>query len=148
MCAAMFQTDFRNKRVLDMGCGTGVLAILAKKLGASDILAIDIDEWSVQNSAENCATNSAAGIEVKLGDIGLLRDEKEFEVILANINKNILKAHLPAYSGKLKTGGLLFLSGFFKTDVEELTAIAAKNGLKLKAKSVKEEWAMLMLERD
>ncbi len=147
MCAAMFKTDLKDKHVLDMGCGTGVLAILAKKLGAKTILAIDIDEWSVENSIENCASNNCTEIIVKKGDIDQVKTEKEFDIILANINKNILKMHLPTYSAKLNAGGKLFLSGFFKTDADELSAVAAKNNLKSISLSSKNEWAMMMLEK-
>lgn len=148
MCAAMFETDLNNKRVLDMGCGTGVLAILAKKLGAAAVLAIDIDEWSVQNSIENCATNNCNEIVVKQGDVDLLKAENNFEIIFANINKNILKAQLPFYSDKLIRGGKLFLSGFFKTDVEELLACAEKYNLKFTANKLKNEWAMMVLQKE
>lgn len=147
MCAAMFETDFKNKRVLDMGCGTGVLAILAKKLGATDLLAIDIDEWSVENSIENCANNGAADIVVKLGDVDLLNNEKPFDVILANINKNILKKQIPSYSEKIKAGGKLFLSGFFTTDVNELKVVAEANSFTFVNTSSSGEWAMMLLEK-
>ncbi|MGZ3901715.1 MAG: 50S ribosomal protein L11 methyltransferase, partial [Bacteroidia bacterium] len=140
MCAAMFENDFKNKRVLDMGCGTGVLAILAKLLGAKDILAIDIDEWSVENSFENCAVNKAENIVVRKGDVDLLPGENNFDFIIANINKNILKAHIPSYSSKLNPGGDLFLSGFFTTDVEELSETAKFHGLNVKHYYSKDEW--------
>jgi ribosomal protein L11 methyltransferase len=145
MCAAMFEANLKNKRVLDMGCGTGVLAILASKLGANDILAVDIDEWSVENSLENCSVNGCAEIKIKKGDIEILKNEKPFEIILANINKNILKMHLPVYANKLEQGGKLFLSGFFKTDVDELASVAASHGLKIKTQHSKNEWAMVVL---
>ncbi len=147
MCAAMFETDFKNKRVLDMGCGTGVLAILAIKLGATDVLAIDIDEWSVENSIENCATNGCEKIIIKKGDVDALKEEKPFDIILANINKNILKLQLPVYSDKLQPGSKLFLSGFFKTDVEELAAVAKLHKLNFKIENSKNEWAMMILEK-
>ncbi|MCE3259677.1 MAG: ribosomal methyltransferase [Bacteroidetes bacterium] len=147
VCAAMFEQDFHNKRVLDMGCGTGVLAILAKVLGAKDILGIDIDEWSVENSIENCATNNASSIVIKKGDIDLVEKEKNFDIILANINKNILKKHIPVYSSKLNSGGKLFLSGFFKTDAEELIEFCQKNKFKLDTQNSKDEWTMLVMEK-
>lgn len=147
MCAAMFEIDFKNKRVLDMGCGTGVLAILAHILEAKEILAIDIDEWSVENSIENFEVNNCSGIPVKKGDIDIISAENEFDIIIANINKNILKKHIPAYSQKLKPGGKLFLSGFFKTDVDELTEVANTNQLKVQTVHSKDEWAMLILNK-
>ena len=147
MCAVMFETDLINKSVLDMGCGTGVLAILAKKRKAKNVLGIDIDEWSVQNSIENCEANNCSDIIIKLGDIDLLKSENDFDVILANINKNILKKHLPVYSAKLKKGGKIFLSGFFNTDVDELKLIAETNDLKFVKSNFKNEWAMIVLEK-
>ncbi|MBA3665236.1 MAG: 50S ribosomal protein L11 methyltransferase [Bacteroidetes bacterium] len=147
MCAALFKINFHNSRVLDMGCGTGVLAILAHKLGSNDILAVDIDDWSVENSIENCAVNHAESIVVKKGDIDQVLHEKNFDIIIANINKNILKAHIPSYSLKLNPGGKLLLSGFFVTDVEELIQAASANHLKLESKNAKDEWAIIVLEK-
>lgn len=147
VCKGMSEIDLKNKRVLDMGCGTGILAIFAKFLGAKDILAIDIDEWSVENSIENCIKNNCEEIVVKKGDIDSLEIEKPFDVIIANINKNILKMHLPVYSKKLIAGGKLFLSGFFTTDIDELKAIAEKENLKFISFKKENEWAMIMLEK-
>jgi ribosomal protein L11 methyltransferase len=147
MCAAMFGVDLKMKRVLDMGCGTGVLAILAKKMGAKGILAIDIDEWSVENCSENCEINHCNDIVVLQGDINLLEKENPFDVILANINKNILKAHMRSYAKKLKPGGKLLLSGFFKTDVYELTRAAKNVGMQFVSDRSKGEWAMVILEK-
>ena len=147
VCKTMFELEFKNKRVLDMGCGTGILAILAKQLGAAFILAIDIDAWSVENSIENCVTNNCADIEVKQGDVNLLQNELAFDIIIANINKNILKLHLPAYATKLKAGAKLILSGFFTTDIAELTAVAAEHALKVITHKNENEWATLLLEK-
>lgn len=147
MCAAMFNVDFNQKHVLDMGCGTGVLAILACFLNAKNILAIDIDDWSVENSIENCAVNNCEKIIVKKGDIESLEEEANFDLILANINKNILKKHIPFYSQKLNLKGKLFLSGFFKTDVDELVELAEGNSLKLNKPYFKDEWAALVFEK-
>jgi ribosomal protein L11 methyltransferase len=143
MCEAMFAPGIQMHRVLDMGCGTGVLAILAKKLGADHVLAVDIDEWSVENSIENCAANNCADIVVKKGDIDIIREEKFFDLVLANINKNILKAHMKSYSEKLEVKGNLLISGFFKTDVEELTDAAKNAGLTYHSMKCKDEWAMV-----
>jgi ribosomal protein L11 methyltransferase len=147
MCRQLFYTDVKNKRVLDMGCGTGILAILAKKLGAAEVLGIDIDEWSVENAIENCETNNFADIKIMKGDADLLESERPFDVILANINKNILKTQIPFYFGAIKAGGQLFLSGFFTTDVEELIAVAYDNGFTFLSTSNENEWAMMLLEK-
>lgn len=148
MCRELFKTQVTGKRILDMGCGTGILAILAKQLGAGEVLGIDIDEWSVENSIENCATNNYPDIVVKKGDVKLLSEEKPFELILANINKNILKADIPSYALKLVRGGRLFLSGFFTTDVAELKEVAAKNSLRFVSEGHENEWAVMVLEKN
>lgn len=145
MCKAMFSLPILNKVVLDMGCGTGVLAILAKKLGATATLAIDIDEWSVENTIENCQVNNTSDIEVKKGDARLLPTEAKFDVILANINKNILKQDMQAYYNCLQTNGYLLLSGFFITDVEELTQHATQLGFSFDSTSSKNAWAIIQL---
>lgn len=147
MCEAMFEAELNGKRVLDMGCGTGVLAILADMRGAKEVLAIDIDEWSVENSIENCQVNNAKKVIVKKGDIDLVEKETPFEVIIANINKNILKLHMPVYASRLNAGGPLFLSGFFTTDEEELLSHAAQFNLVLHSKKAKDGWAMLRLQK-
>lgn len=147
VCAQMFNTDFKNKRVLDMGCGTGILAILATILEASNIVAIDIDEWSVENAIENCRDNNAYNITIKKGDVESLENETPFDIILANINKNILKSQIPVYANKIIKGGTLFLSGFFTTDVSELTSLAETVGFKYISTSNEDEWAVLIMER-
>lgn len=147
VCAQMFKTDFKNKRVLDMGCGTGILAILATILEAKNIVAIDIDEWSVENAIENCRDNKASNIIVKKGDVDSLENEAPFDIILANINKNILKKQIPVYANKIIKGGTLFLSGFFTTDVPELSSLAETVGFKFLSTSKEDEWAVLMMER-
>jgi ribosomal protein L11 methyltransferase len=145
VCKHMFNTDFKHKMVLDMGCGTGILAILARQLGAATVTGIDIDAWSVENAIENCQTNHCSDIHIYQGDEKSLLHEKTYDVILANINKNILKRQLPLYSGKLKPGGYLFLSGFFTTDVLELTAVAEANGFSFGLSDQENEWAMIVL---
>jgi ribosomal protein L11 methyltransferase len=147
MCLEMLGTDIKNKCVLDMGCGTGILAILAKKLGASRVVGIDIDEWSVENSLENCEMNDCKEIELRKGDVRLLKNDLVFDLILANINKNILKADLPTYANHLKQAGKIFLSGFFKTDASELKDIAGLNGLNFVSISSDDEWAMMVFEK-
>lgn len=147
MCRELFNTDLKDKRVLDMGCGTGILAILAKILGAGEVLGIDIDEWSVENAIENCAANNYPDILLKKGDVDLLYTEKAFDVILANINKNILKNQIPTYSKVAVKGTKLFLSGFFTTDVEELKTVAATQGFGFITSHHENEWAMMVLEK-
>lgn len=134
------------KKVLDMGTGTGVLAILAEFKGAEEILAVDIEPWSVENTKENAERNNCSKIKALEGDIDVTFGNK-FGLILANINKNVLKAHLPAYASICETGGLLYLSGFFETDVAELTSEAKKVGFELVEVRTKETWASMKLIR-
>jgi len=143
----MFELDFKHKTVLDMGCGTGILAILAQQLGADTILGIDIDDWSIENSIENAAINNAREIEFKKGDASLLTTEAAFDMILANINKNVLKADMASYYKSLKPQGHLLLSGFFITDVEELSQLAASLGFTVEKSYHKNEWAVIKLRK-
>ena len=147
MCKNLLEQDLKNKTVFDMGTGTGVLAILAKKLGAKEIIGNDIDDWSVENALENCTTNNCKEIKIFKGDSGLLASKQTYDVILANINKNVLKSYLPLLSGSVKQGGFIFISGFFKTDREELINLASANYLKLHKQELKNDWAMLLFQR-
>lgn len=148
MCKQLFQINLKNKTVLDMGCGTGVLAILAKKLGALKVVGVDIDEWSVENSIENCANNNCNDIEIKLGSKEALINYNSFDVILANINKNVLKDQMAVYANLLENGGSLLLSGFFNTDITELEQVAENNSLKLIDSFTKNNWAVMKLVKD
>jgi ribosomal protein L11 methyltransferase len=147
VCKTMFELDFKNTSVLDMGCGTGILAILAKQLGATSILGIDIDEWSIENSIENAAINAASDIVFKKGDASLLPVKPTFDIVLANINKNILKKDLASYYQSLKKDGYVLLSGFFTADVEELTNLAKSIGFSSVAQYNKNEWAVIKLKK-
>jgi ribosomal protein L11 methyltransferase len=142
MCEEITSLSLDGKKVLDMGSGTGVLAILAEKCGAKEILAIDIESWSVENCEENTKRNKCSKIISKLGDIINIKGQY-FDVIIANINKNVLLAHLPSYSKCLNTNGILLLSGFFETDAEDLISAAFEENLVLHSKKIKDGWAML-----
>lgn len=144
MTKALFELEIIPKRVLDMGTGTGVLAIVAEKLGAEEIIAVDIEDWSVENAIENCSRNNCSQIRCIHGDIDVVEGEN-YGLILANINKNILKSHLPEYSRLLEKGGVLFLSGFFVSDVDELRSAAENVGLKFSRTYSKDEWAAIQL---
>ena len=146
MCEAILKLDLTNKNVLDMGSGTGVLSILCEKKGSTKITAIDIEEWSVENCKENIISNDCSHIETFCGDIDLI-DGKKFDVIFANINKNILKRHLQEYLISLSENGLLYLSGFFSTDINELKLLAEEIGLNYISTNAKDEWAMLVLQK-
>ena len=145
MCSFLLEENVKGNRVLDMGTGTGILAILAEQLGADSILAVDIEDWSVENTLENAERNACAKIEGKCGDIDCIL-ENEFDVILANINRNILMRHLPSYSDKLKQNGTLFLSGFFNSDAEDLKQAAQELGLTFTEQKSEENWCALKFE--
>jgi ribosomal protein L11 methyltransferase len=139
MTKAMLEFIPFPKKVLDMGTGTGVLAILAEKLGASEITAIDIESWSVENTIENLERNGCNNATSLCGDINLI-DGMEFDIVLANINKNVLKAHMPSYAKHLIPNGTLIISGFFETDVDELIEVAGLQSLAFVKKISKETW--------
>jgi len=138
----LFNLDVKGKRILDMGTGTGVLAIIADKLGADYVFAPDIDEWSFNNANENVELNGCSKIEVALGGDELL-EGKQFDIIIANINKNILIQHYPVYAKALVSGGIMLNSGFFTTDKNDLVEEAEKNGFVFESIESKDEWAML-----
>jgi ribosomal protein L11 methyltransferase len=139
MIQHILKNDFRNKSVLDMGCGTGVLAILAEKVGASQLDAIDIDNWCYLNSLENAERNGCHNISVYEGDVSLLQ-KQHYDCIIANINRNILLQDIPIYAKHLNKKGHLFLSGFYEEDLELITNICSKNGLVFKDKILKNKW--------
>lgn len=145
MIQQMLEMDFQGKTVLDMGCGTSVLAIFAKQKGAERVVAIDIDEWSVENSIENAERNGVE-LEISQGTAENLGSE-HFDIILANINRNILISDIPVYVSVLKNGGLLLLSGLCFFDVEDILEVCEEHGLKLKNKQQREEWMSLLLEK-
>ena len=146
MTKALFELNEMPANVLDMGTGTGVLAIVAENLGAKRILAIDIEDWSAVNAAENADRNNSMNIECVCGDIDILGDEK-FGLVIANINKNILKLHMEAYSRALNSSGTLLLSGFFASDVDELVEFANQYDLEKTNLFGKDEWAAIQLTK-
>jgi ribosomal protein L11 methyltransferase len=147
MSKSMFNLPIQQSSVLDMGCGTGILAILAKKMNAKNVLGIDIDDWSIENSIENAEVNQTKEIKFEKGDASLLPLTETFDIILANINKNVLKNDLSKYYACLKKDGFLLLSGFFTTDVEELKQLAIKIGFNFVEKFNKNEWAVIKLQK-
>ena len=145
MIQQMLEMNFEDKKVLDMGCGTSVLAIFAKQKGAGDTLAIDIDEWSVENSKENSERNKVE-LRIELGTADSLGKEK-FDIILANINRNILISDIPSYVSVLEEGGQLLLSGLCFFDVDDIMEVCTQQKLSLKKKLQREEWCSLLLEK-
>lgn len=139
--------DLTGKSVLDCGCGTGILGIVALRLGANRVLGYDIDEWSSENAKHNAALNGVNNLDVLLGDASVLDGVKEeFDVVIANINRNILLNDMTAFRSHLKTGGRLILSGFYETDVPMLEQAAQSNGLTIIDVVTDGEWACAMFE--
>jgi len=139
MLQQMLQIDFKGKRVLDMGCGTAVLAILAEMRGAMSIDAIDIDSWSYQNAQENIQRNECQNISVYHGDATLLGDNT-YDVILANINRNILLNDIGEYVNCMSEHGQLLLSGFYTSDLDAISSKCGAHGLRFEKKLQKNDW--------
>ncbi|MBQ1752969.1 MAG: 50S ribosomal protein L11 methyltransferase [Paludibacteraceae bacterium] len=136
----LLRDNFRGKRVLDMGCGTAVLGILASMRGASEVDGIDIDEWSVRNARENCAL-SGVNMNISLGDAALLASQgKTYNAILANINLNILLRDMEAYCAALEPKGVLYMSGFYTSDLPQLSRRAKRLGLEYLGSIENEDW--------
>jgi ribosomal protein L11 methyltransferase len=142
MIEAMLELDLKGKKVLDMGCGTGVLGILADHLGASWVLAVDNDQWAFENTLENVARNAAPAVAVKLGDLAVLEDGV-FDVILANITRNILVRDIPGYCKHLVSKGILVVSGFLAEDVQFVLNTAYQCGLEHQKTGEKANWISL-----
>ena len=152
LLAEMVDMAWNGQSVLDMGCGSGVLGIYAAIQGAGNVVAVDIDPWSVRNTEENLALNGLeAGprFEVREGGAVVLSEEDKdrFDVVIANINRNILLADMAAYARVLKPRGILMLSGFMEPDVPALTAAAAEFGWEATGLRAEEEWRILTLRR-
>jgi len=139
MVAYFLEQDLNGKSVLDMGCGTAVLAILAQKKGAQPVMAIDNDEWAYENSLENIRINHASGIQVKLGDASLLGKER-YDFIFANINRNILLNDIPTYAACMNTGASLFVSGFLEEDLAVISEVCQKHFLQLAGYKEDNRW--------
>ncbi|MEY4287164.1 MAG: hypothetical protein RL511_1250 [Bacteroidota bacterium] len=146
ICQQMLGMELKDKLVLDMGAGTGVLAILAELLGAEQIIAIEIEAWSAENILENVALNGSKKITAIHGGAPEI-PALAFDVILANINKNVLLEQLPAYSKALAPNGTLLLSGFFVTDAPDLIAAAANVGFEWIGTEARENWAVVLLKK-
>lgn len=135
-----FSAEMKDKTVLDMGCGTGILSIMAVKVGAASVTGIDIDEWSYHNAMENIRNNRLRNISIKIGDAGLLAEEKEFDFILANINRNILLEDMPRYIEHLAPHGYLIMSGFYTQDLPLIQQKAEACGLRFYSQKTENNW--------
>jgi ribosomal protein L11 methyltransferase len=147
MLSAQMKMDHRGKRVMDAGCGTAILSVMASKLGAKEVEAFDIDEWSVENGNENTVNNNCSNVHIQLGKINEVNLTGTFNIILANINKNILLAEMQQYAAYLKPKGELLLSGFYVKDIPDLNAEASTWGLQEITHQERETWACLLLQK-
>jgi ribosomal protein L11 methyltransferase len=148
MLKNQMRINHQDKAVMDAGCGTAILSIMASQLGAKKIEAFDIDEWSVINGKENAEINHSDNIHIQQGKISDLKFQNKFDVILANINRNILLDEMNLYSSALVSGGHLLLSGFYENDIPDLVNTAQKFGLKEINRDNRESWACLLLQKN
>lgn len=146
MVSFILEQNWNGLNVLDMGCGTGVLAILASMKGAGHLTAIDNDEWAFANTVENLERNNITNVTALMGGKETIPDE-QFDVILANINRNILLDQIAEYSRVLRPGGKLLMSGFYEEDIPVLEKAAAEYQLVLTDKKMKNQWCAVLLER-
>lgn len=147
MVQHLIALDVTNKKTLDMGCGTGILAIFAEMKGAKPIDAIDIDNWCYQNSTENVERNHCSNISVYEGDASLLKDKK-YDIIIANINRNILLNDMKVYTNCLNNNGVLLLSGFYKEDITIINEEVTKYNLSLAKTIERNNWVALRYEKN
>ena len=141
----LLDAHLKGKSVLDMGCGTSILAILASMRGADPVTAIDIDDWCVNNSRDNIALNNINNNTVELGDASLLEGRKPFDVIIANINRNILLNDMAAYTACMHKGSEIYMSGFYVQDIDAIRSKGESLGLKFVHYREKNNWAAVKL---
>jgi len=144
MVEVMLDIDLKNKTIMDMGCGTSVLAILAEKLGAASITAIDNDDWAIENSKENIENNNCTRISVFKTDADFTGS---YDIIISNINRNINLEMLHKYAPALNKGGKILLSGFYNHDVPDFEKEVKTTGLKIAAVKERNSWACLIIEQ-
>ncbi len=148
MIANQLELNHKGKTVMDAGSGTGILAIMASKLEASLVDAFDVEDWAFENLKENATLNGCSNILIDKGDITKVSlREKEYDIILANINRNVLLGEMPEYSKRLKQGGTLVLSGFYIEDIPMLESRAGEFGLKKISSKEKNKWASLVFNK-
>jgi ribosomal protein L11 methyltransferase len=141
MVEAMSQINFEGKKIIDFGTGTGVLAILAEKLGAQEVLAIDCDEWSISNAAENLAANHCKQVRLLLASE--LPEKAKCDILIANINLNILRENMNAIFAAGLPGCQYLFSGFLETDLKEMTGVLTKAGLKISTVYPHNQWLVI-----
>lgn len=146
MVSYLLEADAAGKSFLDMGCGTAVLAILARMKGARPVVAIDIDEWAYENSLENIRLNNTPDIQVLLGDASLLGEDR-YDIIFANINRNILLADIPTYASCMHEKAALYMSGFYEEDIPAILEVCESNGLRFISHKGKDNWVAVHFEK-
>lgn len=146
MAEQILDMNLNNKTVLDMGCGTGILGMLASLKGAKSVTAIDIDKWSYESTVENAQLNNIHNLEAKLGDASLLGEET-YQVIFANIHKNVIINDMPAYVKVLQPEGRLYLSGFYREDMPDIKAKAESLGLRETGFKESNNWVVYLFEK-
>jgi ribosomal protein L11 methyltransferase len=140
--------DHQGKRVLDMGCGTGILAVMAVHLGADYVLAVDVEPWTAENAADNAAENNVQDkVEARLGDVTALEGEAPFDIILANINRNVLLEDMGAYVQYLKPGGPILFSGFYEEDLPLIREAAEKAGFQYESMRTRNHWVSAIFRK-
>lgn len=144
--AHQLDIDHEDKHVLDVGSGTGILAIMAEKRGAAYVSAFDIEEWAAENARENVALNGCSRVVVRQGTIET-EPPGSYEIVLANINRNILLREIPIYATFMPAQATLVISGFYEHDIPEIAAVAAEEGFGIVNVKTKNNWAALRLER-
>ena len=132
--------QIQGKRVLDMGCGTGILSIMAAKAGAKEIVGIDIDEWAFNNAMENMKNNGIDQVTIRIGDAALLAEEQPFDIILANINRNILLNDMHHYTSSLNKQGYLVMTEFYLQDLPMIREKAESLGLQYQSYKEDKNW--------
>ena len=147
MVAHQLEMDFEHKTVLDMGCGTGILAIMAEKLQATSIDAVDIDDWSVENTNENVILNDCKKIKVQKGTVETAQLADTYDIILANINRNILIHDFPFYNQRLANNGFLVMSGFYDVDTELIETTARKYNLEAMNHKTQDDWCAIIFKK-
>lgn len=147
MIKQMMQMNFEGKSVLDMGAGTGVLSILAKKMGADSVYAVDNDKWAYENMLENFEKNDAKDVQSFLGDASILEGFPVFDFVLANINRNILLADIQYYTKKIKSGAILVLSGFYREDIPLIVDETKKYGMVFEREMEKNNWMSVRFKK-
>ena len=147
MIKGQLSMEHAQKKVMDAGCGTAILSIMASKLGASQIDAFDIDEWSVLNGKENAEKNHVQNLSIQQGKINEVQLQAPYDIILANINKNILISEMHHYARHLIAGGLILFSGFYIHDIVDLLEAAQAFGLQEVNRDEKEGWATLLMKK-